>query len=191
VELPTGEAAGARWGLGWITYDWPGGRVVGHDGATIGQKAFLRVVPAAGVAVALLTNGGVPSEVYHRLFTELLTEHAGVAVPVFEPPTEPPAVDVGQYVGSYLREGYDVEVTERDGVLHLRGESTGELAAINAMTHVDLVPVQGGLFAARRNEHEPWAPVAFYTLPDGSPYLHFGMRAAPKSTNGHPIRLHP
>ncbi|MFD0205859.1 MULTISPECIES: serine hydrolase domain-containing protein [Saccharothrix] len=181
VQLPASHAHRMCWGLGWITYDWPGGRVIGHDGATIGQKAFLRVVPEAGVAVALLTNGGVPAEVYQRLFTELLTEHAGVAVPEFEPPAEPPAVDLGRYVGSYVREGYDVEVTERDGVLNLRGESTGELAAINAVTNAVLVPVEEGLFAARRNAHEPWAPVVFYTLPDGSPYLHFSMRAAPKS----------
>ncbi len=180
VQLPAGHAHRMCWGLGWISYDWPGGRVIGHDGATVGQKAFLRAVPEAGVAAALLTNGGVPAEVYQRLFTELLSEHAGVTVPAFQPPAEPPAVDLSRYVGSYVREGYDVEVTERDGVLHLRGESTGELAAINAVTNAVLAPVEDGLFAARRNEHEPWVPVAFYTLPDGSPYLHFSMRAAPR-----------
>jgi CubicO group peptidase (beta-lactamase class C family) len=46
------------WGLGWLMFDWPGGRVIGHDGWTIGQRSFLRIVPARGVAVALLTNGG-------------------------------------------------------------------------------------------------------------------------------------
>jgi CubicO group peptidase (beta-lactamase class C family) len=181
VQLPASHAHRMCWGLGWIVYDWPGGRVLGHDGATVGQKAFLRVAPEAGVAVALLTNGGVPAEVYQRLFTELLTEHAGIAVPEFEPPAEPPALDLARYVGSYVREGYDVEVTERDGVLRLRGETTGELAGINAVTDVVLVPVEEGLFATRRNEHEPWDPVVFYTLPDGSPYLHFSMRAAPRS----------
>jgi CubicO group peptidase (beta-lactamase class C family) len=181
VRLPASHAHRMCWGLGWVSFDWAGGRVLGHDGATIGQKAFLRVVPEAGVAVALLTNGGVPAEVSQRLFTELLAEHAGVAVPEFEPPAEPPAVDVSRHVGSYLREGYDVEVTERDGVLRLRGVTTGELAGINAVTDVELVPVEEGLFAARRNAHEPWVPVAFYTLPDGSPYLHFSMRAARRS----------
>ncbi|MFI9011512.1 serine hydrolase domain-containing protein [Actinosynnema sp. NPDC053489] len=180
VQLPAGHAARMCWGLGWVTYDWPGGRVIGHDGATVGQKAFLRVVPDAGVAAVLLTNGGVPAEVHQRLFTELFTELAGVAVPDFEPPAEPPAVDLAPYVGSYVREGYAVDVTERDGLLHLRGESIGELAAINAVTNAVLVPVEEGLFAARRNEHEPWVPVVFYKLPDGSPYLHFGMRATPK-----------
>ncbi|MCC8246183.1 serine hydrolase domain-containing protein [Saccharothrix luteola] len=182
VQLPAGPAHHMCWGLGWIVYDWPGGPVIGHDGATVGQKAFLRVVPESNVAIALLTNGGVPAEVYQRLFTEMLAELAGVAVPDFQPPAEPPEVDVSRYVGSYVREGYDVEVTEQDGVLHLRGESIGELAAINAVTTAVLVPVEEGLFAARRNEHEPWVPVVFYTLPDGSPYLHFSLRATPKGT---------
>lgn len=181
VELPTSRADCTRWGLGWVVYDWPGGRVIGHDGATVGQKAYLRVVPEAGVAAVLLTNGGVPAEVYQRLFTELLTEHAGVSVPRFEPPAEPPVVDIAPHVGNYRREGYDVRVVERDGVLHLRGESIGELAAINAVTTAELVPVDDGLFAARRNEHEPWVPVVFYELPDGTPYLHFSMRATPKA----------
>ncbi|WP_367127325.1 serine hydrolase domain-containing protein [Saccharothrix sp. HUAS TT1] len=181
VEMPARAATRTCWGLGWALFDWPGGPVIGHDGATVGQKAFLRVVPAAGVAIALLTNGGVPAEVYQRLFTELLTEHAGVVVPRFEPPAEPPEVDLSRYVGWYPREGYEVEVTVRDGRLRLRGESTGELAEINAVTHADLVPVREGLFAARRNAHEPWAPVVFYPLPDGTPCLHFGMRAAARS----------
>ena len=40
--------------------DHPDGEptVIGHDGGTIGQSAFLRVIPEAGLAVAMLTNGG-------------------------------------------------------------------------------------------------------------------------------------
>lgn len=180
VSPPFRRAAHLDWGLGWALFDWPGGRVIGHDGATIGQKAVLRVVPEAGVAVALLANGGVANEVYSRLFTELLTECAGVAVPRFAPPAEPPVVDIAQYVGCYPREGFTVEVTERNGVLHLRGVNSGELAKVSTPLDMDLVPVGDGTFAARRNEHDPWAPVVFYDLPDGSPYLHFGLRAAPK-----------
>ncbi|MEV0385625.1 serine hydrolase [Nonomuraea sp. NPDC050643] len=46
------------YGLGMELHDWDGGTVIGHHGATIGQQAFLRMAPDAGVAVALLTNGG-------------------------------------------------------------------------------------------------------------------------------------
>lgn len=36
------------WGLGRTLYDWDGVRGYGHDGASIGQYGYLRVVPSAG-----------------------------------------------------------------------------------------------------------------------------------------------
>ncbi len=58
VRLPHLGLMGSAWGLGWEIFDWPGGTVIGHDGGTIGQSAFLRLVPGRDVAIALLTNGG-------------------------------------------------------------------------------------------------------------------------------------
>lgn len=51
VALPDLGTARAHCGLGWMLLDYPGGPVIGQDGATIGQFAFLRVVPQAGIAV--------------------------------------------------------------------------------------------------------------------------------------------
>ena len=69
VVVPSGGRALSRhWGLGWSIFDWNGRTVLGHDGGTIGQSAFLRVVPDAGVAVALLTNGGNPIALFRELF---------------------------------------------------------------------------------------------------------------------------
>jgi CubicO group peptidase (beta-lactamase class C family) len=45
VELPYLGLMGDAWGLGWEQFDWSGGPVIGHDGSTIGQNAFLRIVP--------------------------------------------------------------------------------------------------------------------------------------------------
>ncbi|KJQ52665.1 D-alanyl-D-alanine carboxypeptidase precursor [Microbacterium sp. SA39] len=81
VEVPDFGLMGSAWGLGWSLYDWAGGPVIGHDGGTIGQSAFLRIVPEAGVAVAILTNGGTPISLYLRLMTKILDELAGVTVP--------------------------------------------------------------------------------------------------------------
>ncbi len=83
VEVPTGGIgeSEAHWGLGWSVYTWSGRTVVGHDGGTIGQAAFLRVVPDSGAAVALLTNGGDPFGLYRDLCGELLAEVAGVELP--------------------------------------------------------------------------------------------------------------
>ncbi|MFF4855040.1 serine hydrolase domain-containing protein [Streptomyces rubiginosohelvolus] len=54
-------------GAGWTLYDWDGVQGFGHDGASIGQYGYLRVVPSAGVAVVLLTNGGGSRELYAAL----------------------------------------------------------------------------------------------------------------------------
>src|SRR3954464_10735491 len=44
VELPDIGMMGTSWGLGFERFDTPDGEVVGHDGNTIGQAAFLRMV---------------------------------------------------------------------------------------------------------------------------------------------------
>ncbi len=102
------------WGLGWALYDWGFGR----DGAATGQCSYLRVVPEAGVAVVLLTNGGGARQLYSDLFRVLL---AGVTVPApFAPPPEASTVDFEAHVGVYQREGVRITVSEKDGVPHLR-----------------------------------------------------------------------
>lgn len=68
VTLPPLGLMGTSWGLGWEIYDWPGGTVIGHDGGTVGQAAFLRVAPERDVAIALLTNGGNPIAIYTEIY---------------------------------------------------------------------------------------------------------------------------
>ena len=75
VRLPSGSLADA-FGLAFMLFDWDHVRVVGHDGATTGQNAYLRIVPGRGTAVALLTNGGFPAELFHALFGEIFTRVA-------------------------------------------------------------------------------------------------------------------
>jgi hypothetical protein len=43
-----------------------------------------------------------------------------------------------------------------------------------------LVPVAEDVFVTREDGTEAWLPAVFYSLQDGSPYLHFGLRATPK-----------
>ena len=48
VDLPDLGMMGTSWGLGFERFDTPEGAIIGHDGGTIGQSAFLRIVPEAG-----------------------------------------------------------------------------------------------------------------------------------------------
>ncbi|MCL7380529.1 serine hydrolase [Streptomyces sp. 35G-GA-8] len=183
VDLPDKHSIGDSWGLGWIRFDWDGHEVIGHDGGTIGQSAFLRLLPEQGLAVVLLTNGGSTRDLYEDLYREIFAELAGVTVPhTLVPPAEPPAVDATRHLGVYERATYRTEILRTDGRLRLRQITTGPIAKLMPETtqEYDLVPVSDMLYAYRAPDSGIWTPVTFYSLPTGEPYLHLGVRAAPK-----------
>jgi dipeptidyl aminopeptidase/acylaminoacyl peptidase/CubicO group peptidase (beta-lactamase class C family) len=185
VAVPDPYTLGSHWGLGWILFDWNGRRLYGHDGNTIGQSGFLRVVPDAGVAVALLANGGNTQDLYRELYGSLLRELAGVEMAARpEPPAEPieSHTDLDQYTGVYERVGVTMKATVEKGRLVLTTTSTGPLASLlpDPTTRHELVAVDDGLFVTRQPGMQTWTPVVFYRLPDGTPYVHMGARATPR-----------
>ncbi|MEO3799522.1 serine hydrolase domain-containing protein [Nonomuraea sp. B1E8] len=114
VTPPPLSAFPRSYGLGMEVHDWDGGTVTGHSGATIGQKAYLRMVPGAGVAVALLTNGGAADALHADLVHPLLHELAGVRAPApASPPEAGTPIDPRPYVGDFdmgpatIRIGHD------------------------------------------------------------------------------------
>jgi CubicO group peptidase (beta-lactamase class C family) len=112
VDLPLLSGMGSAWGLGWELIDTPEGTVIAHDGGTIGQAAFLRVVPEQGLAVALLTNGGEVFGLFNATVARLLEDLGGVRLPERPtPPAEPAEVDVSRFLGRYADTIYDIEVT--------------------------------------------------------------------------------
>ncbi|MGW7538964.1 serine hydrolase [Amycolatopsis sp. NPDC054798] len=183
ADVPDKHTLGDSWGLGWIRDDWNGRRVIGHDGNTIGQSAFLRLLPDAGLAVTLLTNGGHARDLYTELYREIFAELADVAMPrPLEPPATPLAVDASRHLGVYERAGAHLEVVEREGGLRLVYTTTGPLAELmpDKVQEFDLEAISDTLFLLRMPGGQFWTPVLFYTLPTGEPYLHFGARATPK-----------
>ena len=115
ADVPDKYVLGDSWGIGWIRFGWDGQRLVGHDGNTIGQAAFLRILPdpdntGAGLAVTLLTNGGHTRDLYGDLYEEIFAELASVAMPTpIAPPSqsagaaEPAATDITPHLGRYQR----------------------------------------------------------------------------------------
>jgi CubicO group peptidase (beta-lactamase class C family) len=187
VALPDPWTLGSHWGIGWILYDWDGRRVYGHDGATLGQAAFLRVVPEAGVAIVLLTNGGNAHDLYEELFRALLDELCDLAMPpALAPEPEPPLLPVGEFAGLYERVGVRIELADRGGRLAARLTATGPLAELedDPVEEVELVPVMPNVFVTRSDGEQTWTPAVFYSLDDGSRYLHMGGRATPRITEG-------
>jgi len=188
VEVPTGgiDESEAHWGLGWSVYTWSGRTVVGHDGGTIGQAAFLRVVPDSGTAVALLTNGGDPLGLFRDLCGMLLAETAGLALPPEPvPPESPTTVDASAYAGRYERAGASIEIVSRDGnlvaiqtVTGLGSEMTPEPVELNL---VPLQPEREIFLTQYPALKGAWLPVRFTTLNDGRRCLHIGGRATPRT----------
>ena len=119
VALPERQLASA-WGLGWMLFDWSGQRVIGHDGGTAGQYAFLRVVPERRVAVALLSNGGDAPGLYREVFGHVLGALCGIALPPL-PEADPDLVtDLSRFVGRYERLAASLDVSLEDGKLVAR-----------------------------------------------------------------------
>jgi hypothetical protein len=188
VALPSAGAgsSGTHWGLGWELFEWDGRRVIGHDGNTIGQAAFLRVVPDAGVAIALLTNGGGVMGLFRDVFEPLLAETAGIALPAeLAPPAVPVAVDAASYAGVYERESSSIRVQARGEGIAAVMTTTG-LAAAMTPEPVELplhrMSADDDLFVTQHPAAPGmWLPVRFVTLADGSRILHLGGRATPRS----------
>ncbi|MEV5572233.1 serine hydrolase domain-containing protein [Spirillospora sp. NPDC052269] len=176
------------WGLGWALYDWDGVPGYGHDGNAGTQQSYLRVVPEAGVAVALLTNGGDFEHLYQDLFAELLDELAGVRMPPpFAPPENPPVVDMAPWLGVYAREGVVTTITQDANGARVSYEFVGGMREIvesmgfSPRIEGDLTPLSPTVFAASGLFGHDYMPVVFSALPDGTPCVHVSMRAAPKT----------
>jgi CubicO group peptidase (beta-lactamase class C family) len=179
VTLPPLGLMGTHWGLGWEVFDWPGGPVIGHDGGTIGQNAFLRMVPGKDVAIALLTNGGNPIAVYDELFSHLLRQLAGVEIPAPPtPPAHPQRVDASRYAGVYTNEVSQTTVSQdADGRIWMDQVPRGIIAELVGQgERTELVHLEGDTLIALEPTYGMYLPQVFLG-DDGSGralYIHSG-----------------
>jgi CubicO group peptidase (beta-lactamase class C family) len=186
IDVPSGGVgtSAAHWGLGWELYEWGGRKVIGHDGGTIGQAAFLRVVPDAGVAIALLTNGGNPMALFRDIFGALLPEAAGLDLPSdVTPPETPLPVDAASYAGVYERQGASIRVEGRNEGLVAVQTTTGlgsEMTPEPFVLTLHRVFEEDDLFVTQHPAAPGlWLPVRF-AMVDGTRVLHVGGRATPR-----------
>jgi CubicO group peptidase (beta-lactamase class C family) len=185
----TGGAGGAHEsiGLGWRLCRWSDRTIIGHDGDTIGQSAYLRIDPQTQVAACLLTNSAESAAMYRQVFTEVFEDLAGVARPADPGPVDGgvAGLNLGRHTGRYERTSRRFDVSVRDGRLHLAATTTGDLAALMEATPEDLIlypaDASGVNFVCRSHDSEPWTPVSFGQLPDRTPYLFLSGRVTPRT----------
>jgi CubicO group peptidase (beta-lactamase class C family) len=179
VTVPPTATMGDAWGLGWSIDHNTSGQVVHHDGGTIGQAAFLRVVPERGLAVALLTNGGDFMGLYADVVEPLLDELAGIAPRVrLVPPATPAPIDLDYCLGTYCDTIYDITVTAADGRIWLEripkdvlSEQAGEKPI-----RTELIPASEHTLIAQEETHGLHAVYVFVN-PDGgdrASHIHYG-----------------
>jgi CubicO group peptidase (beta-lactamase class C family) len=185
--IPDFSAPGAAIGLGWRVSRWDGREIVGHDGDTVGQSAYLRVDPQARVAACLLTNSGQSASLCQEVFAEVFGVLAGVSMPAGPRPAAAGRgdLDLGRHAGRYERTSRRFDVSVRDGRLLLLLTATGELATLASAQPEELIlhpaDASGVNFVCRSYDHEPWVPVSFGQLADGTPYLFAGGRVTPRA----------
>ncbi len=178
---------GAAAGLGWRLSQWEDRTVIGHDGDTVGQSAYLRIDPEAGVAACLLTNSAESQALYQALFSEVFGDLSGVIMPAAPGPAGPaavPAAECARHAGRYERTSRRFDVRAHDGQLLLVVTMTGNLASLIESEPEELVlrpaDASGRRFVVRSHEADPWTQLSFGELTDGTPYLFMGARVTPR-----------
>lgn len=164
VRNPGGTGGLTGVGLTWRVYDWSGRKLIGHDGTTISQLAFLRIDPEARLAVCLLTNSGNGPALFEPLASEVFTHYTGVAHPEPPQPIDQPVDD--RHVGRYERAGVRLDVVRRDDRLVLNAQATGDrlLFAEEPVKEYELyptLPADGNHFVTRESPANPWVPLTF------------------------------
>ncbi len=189
AAIPEFSAPGSAIGLGWRLSRWGDRTIIGHDGDTVGQSAYLRIDPEAGLAACLLTNSAESETLYRELFNEVFGTLKGVTVPAPPHPAEGPpgvlpAAHLESYAGRYERVSRRLEVSVRNGQLRMLLTMTGNLAAITGAEPEELIlhaaDSSGTRFVLRSGDDKPWVPLSFGQFGDGTPYIYMSGRVTPR-----------
>lgn len=162
VRLPD-IAQGVGWGLGWELFDHGGRALFGHDGATIGQSALLRIEPRHGIVVAVLANGGGARALASGILDDVLEELAEAPRPVPPEPSGEALGDTHRYEGRYASATSVTEIRRAgDGSLRLERTPVGIAAEVGDIPYrTGLVRWRGDSFLPTEAEDGVRQPVAF------------------------------
>jgi hypothetical protein len=178
-----GRWSAAARGLGWSRYT-PDGSVIGHDGGTIGQLAFLRVAPEQRFAVCLLTNGVTGGDLFGALVAPLFAER-GLELPSLpEAAADAVAFDPARLAGRYARTGTTWRIEQEGDGLVASIEYSGVLAGHHApIERAAMRPIDETSFLVDLPGATSGTPLIFFEFDDdGRPqYFHSGGRTTPRA----------
>lgn len=186
ISLVDDTVLGEAWGLGWILDRFGDVRVIGHDGNSLGQNAFMRVSPEHRFGFCLQTNVESALAMYRELAAWLFEDRLGVTPRQDPTPLDSTVVtDPSRYTGTYRREGLVFEIgATGDGSLHATvtvSHAAADLQSLPPMDELPLVPVErDDSFLLKLPIADADLLAVFFNPADegGAPtYLHFGGRA--------------
>ena len=186
ISLVDDTVLGEAWGLGWILDHFGDVAVIGHDGNSLGQNAFMRVAPEHRFGFCLQTNVESALSMYRELAAWLFERRLGVTPRQDPAPLDSAVVaDPERYVGTYRREGLEFTIgAAEDGSLHATvvvSHAASEMQSMPPMEGLPLVPVERvDSFLLKLPIADSDLLAVFFDPTDetGAPtYLHFGGRA--------------
>ena len=132
-------------GLAWRVTEVNGTTMIGHGGATNGQKALLRLVPAAQFAVAVLTNSDDGNILAHHLVNKATEQYLGLRLPAAEP-LHLSAEQLAPYLGRYEAAMTIYELALADGQLSLHTTPKGGFPTPDAPPPEAPPPLRAALY---------------------------------------------
>jgi CubicO group peptidase (beta-lactamase class C family) len=108
-----------------------------HGGATNGQGAQLRIVPARGFAIAMLVNSDTASMLYDPISRLAFSQYLGATLDVVKPRKAAQSADLREFAGTYLGYLSNVAVKLERGGLALRSTALGRFPTPTSPVHGD------------------------------------------------------
>lgn len=172
---PAGDwECGAR-GLGWELFGTPSRRLPGHDGATPGQSALLRLVPDRGLVVAAATTGPGARLLFSALLRRLLPEEGGL----FQaPPVAQDGVSHAGMHGRYACRARLIEIADCADGLHLHSRPNDDPSGMVKPASARLLALRDDLALRRDAGNALPQPVVFSDFDDTgrARAVHVGQR---------------
>lgn len=188
IRPPAGHRVDGWQGLGWRVDHWDGHEAFGHNGATMGQLAYLQAYPDQGIALCLLTNAPSANLFWGELRRALLEPYGiDAAVELEVPPTEPYKITGDSpVVGRYGRFSEAYEVSQDGDQLKINVMPTEDAPDPDEEPQLlDLVPLSDDHFLARSDVRVAWSTYSYGRFtpeqnPAGGDYLYTGTRLTPR-----------
>lgn len=142
-------ALGVMRGIAWSVEDVGGVRVIGHNGATIGQQALLQIAPQMRLALAMLTNSSEATQL--QLAMNRWWAERQVGVTRSRPaPMEATNEQLEPLVGTYRNPATELRIALEDGGLVVHRSLFGSLRKVMEDPPPQPKPEHAALSAADR-----------------------------------------